>query len=214
MHLEDKPILKHVVNECLRSAKFLSGPKTGNYCSVAILTPYGDEISKHKWECEVIQGDEHDVLSRYVTSAYQTDADYIVRITGDCPALFSTIISKCVNIALKSNLDFVSNAPPHLRTSIDGHDCEILSRKALSYIHNNAMTAIDREHVTRILYESKCPSLKYGMVLNNIDMSHIKLSIDTPQEYEAMSKELEKVKIKADKIMRLYGKDSVYKSLL
>ena len=211
MHLEDKPILNYVVNECLRSSKYLSGPKTGDFCSVAILTPYGDPIADRKWNCEVIQGDEHDVLSRYVTAAFQTDADYIVRVTGDCPMIISTIISKCVNVATKNHLDFVTNAHPELRTSIDGLDVEVMSRNALAWLHNNALTAHDREHVTKKLNEYKAAGLSYGFILNDFDLSHIKLSIDTKEEYEAMINELDKVKKKSSILMHKYGENSVYR---
>jgi spore coat polysaccharide biosynthesis protein SpsF (cytidylyltransferase family) len=211
MHLEDKPILNMVVNECLRSSQYLSGPKTGDSCSVAILTPYDDEISKRKWNCEVIQGDENDVLSRFVTAAFQVDADFIVRITADCPMIISTVISKCCNVATKNNLDFVTNAHPEYRTSIDGLDVEVMSRKALAWLHNNALTATDREHVTKKLYDGKIPELKYGFILNDFDLSHIKLSIDTKQEYESMVEEINKVGRKKTALWYRYGENSVYR---
>jgi len=159
----------------------------------------------------LIHGPEHDVLTRYVTAAFQVDADYIVRVTGDCPLISSTSISKVVNTATKNGLDFVTNASPKYRTTPDGMDVEVLSKRALAWLHNNALSVEHREHVTKKLYEKKEPSLSYGFIINDFDLSHIKISIDTKEEFDNMVNEMNKVKEKINKITNEHGPRSVFK---
>ena len=54
---------------------------------------------------KVFKGSENDVLSRYIETATQTDADIIVRVTGDCPFTDPKLVDDCVNKIIDSNLD-------------------------------------------------------------------------------------------------------------
>ena len=46
------------------------------------------------FKCE--QGSENDVLDRYLQVAKNNKADFIVRITGDCPLIDPILIDKCI----------------------------------------------------------------------------------------------------------------------
>ena len=58
---------------------------------------------------KVFKGSENDVLDRYIETAIQTDADIIVRVTGDCPLIDPKLVDDCVNKIIDSDLDYVSN---------------------------------------------------------------------------------------------------------
>lgn len=95
------------------------------------------------------EGSEHDVLDRYFR-AYQAEAedsgraaDYIIRITADCPLIAPDVIDAMIKGTLESGADYGGvNHFPH------GLDCEIFSAALLKRCHTEAKSPEDREHVT------------------------------------------------------------------
>ena len=74
---------------------------------------------------EVFIGDEDDVLGRYFHAAKLFEADSIVRVTGDCPLIDSTLVDKVIEGFIDSNSDYASNREPP--TYPDGLDVEVIS---------------------------------------------------------------------------------------
>ncbi len=92
------------------------------------------------------RGSEEDVMSRVLNASKMVSGDIIVEITGDCPMIDPNIVEQMINIFLKNDVDYVSNAK--CRSYPDGMDVEVFSYQALkksSLITNHAK---DREHVT------------------------------------------------------------------
>lgn len=184
-----KEILAHVLDACNNSAQYINAysARHGNVCGVAICTPENDALiprySKHK----IIEGSESDVLSRYKRAAEILQSDYVVRITSDCPFVPPFIISKLILIATKDGLDFLTNASPRYRTSPDGHDVEVISRRTLDWLDENA-TGDEREHVTSRMHISPPPWAKIADVIGFADMSSVKLSVDTPEDLKRIEK--------------------------
>jgi glutamate-1-semialdehyde 2,1-aminomutase len=54
---------------------------------------------------QVIRGSENDVLQRYVDAAHATDADVVIRITGDCPFVDPRLIDEMLEDFVSSNID-------------------------------------------------------------------------------------------------------------
>lgn len=181
-NLYNKPVLSWVVNACLDSAAYLNGTRSKIEVEVVILCPYGDKISQQYRSMNVLEGDEHDVLSRYQRAAKLYTPDYICRITGDCPFLTGFLITNHITKAVDNELDYLSNVDPRIRTELDGRDVEVLSRKALHWLEINAQTAHEKEHVTIKITETRPRELKRGHVLNRLDMSDMKLSVDTKDD--------------------------------
>ena len=77
----------------------------------------------------VVRGSENDVLQRYVDTAKATNADVVVRITGDCPFVDPQLVDQMLSDFLLSNIDYFSNTEPP--TYPDGFDIEIFSTSAL-----------------------------------------------------------------------------------
>lgn len=161
-------------------------------CSVNVLVP---EEELEFWQSflrsrnvNVIGGSKNDVLARYLNLSH---ADFTVRLTSDCPNVPAMTINKAIFTAIHHDLDYLSNAWEHLRTSIDGHDCEVISKKAMEWLSVNSVSDYDREHVTPAIRVIK-NDLKLGIMLNKEDISHIKLCIDTPDEYESAKGRFEK----------------------
>ncbi len=182
-NLYNKPVLSWVVNACLDSAAYLNGVRGNDLeVEVVILCPYGDKISQQYRSMNVVEGDEYDVLSRYSHASKLYNPDYICRITGDCPFLTGFLITNHITKTIDHNLDYLSNVDPKFRTELDGRDIEVLSKKALDWLETNAKTALEKEHVTVKITETKPDELRRGHVLNRLDMSDVKLSVDTKED--------------------------------
>lgn len=190
--LHKRPVLSWVVNSCQDSVNYIKRKKKDVIdCHLAILTPYGDEISRYYKSVNIIEGDENDVLSRYISAFNYFKCDYIVRITGDCPFISSFNITGHIFKAIDSRLDYLSNVDELYRTELDGKDIEILSAKAMQWLADHADTPEELEHVTIKIRKDKPAELKRGHFLNRLDLSDVKLSVDTKEELDAANSRME-----------------------
>lgn len=99
--------------------------------------------------CE--QGNEKDVLDRYVEAARKHRADVVVRITGDCPLVDPALVDACVRRFRELGVDYLcNNYPPSYP---DGLDIEVCTFAALERAHTETRKPYDREHVTPYLRE-------------------------------------------------------------
>ena len=92
------------------------------------------------------RGDLHDVLSRYYHAAIEYQADYIIRITADCPMYDPSILDKMLE--QYQGQDYMSNTID--RKFPRGLDTEIFTFKTLKSMWKQAKDADEREHVTFI----------------------------------------------------------------
>ena len=184
-------LIDNVLNSCRRAANYIDRfyDKFHAKCSIALLVPKGDEIvRRYGTQVKVYEGDHDDVLSRYVQAAEAENADFIVRITADCVDIEQHCISRHIKAALIQNRDYTSNV--HYRTYPEGYDTEVLSRRLLQWLGDNAKEPGDREHVTSMIAVGKpFPFLEKGRpskchVLQNKDYSAVKTSIDTQEELD------------------------------
>lgn len=199
-----KPVLEHVVSTCLSVRDYLSKGKIDELdVHVALLVPYGDHLKDYFDKLvRVVEGDENDVLSRYWKASNDAQYDYIVRITGDCPMIPSFVIVKHIKCAASFEADYVSNVDERLRTEIDGWDCEVVSKRALDWLNANAKTEADREHVTTLVRSAPPDWAKVGHIIGFVDRSHIKLSVDTQADLDAVSSQMMALK---GKLSAAYG---------
>ena len=101
---------------------------------------------------KVFSGDENDVLGRYFHVAELSKASVVVRITGDCPLIDSSLVDEVIGRFINSNADYASNREPP--TYPDGLDVEVVSIKALEEAHKRAKEDFQREHVTPYIINS------------------------------------------------------------
>ena len=192
--LEGKPLLQHVINACNKAAEYHNkhSHKTRSFVNVAVLVPTNDEIVGRFSRSLILEGSENDVLSRYYDAATKMDSSYIVRVTGDCPLIPPYLISKFIKTAEINSYDYLSNIDENIRTALDGIDCEVISKRALEWMHKNAVDAYDREHVTPLIRKSPPEWCKVGHVVGYFDHSNLKLSVDTPEDLERVRTHLRK----------------------
>jgi spore coat polysaccharide biosynthesis protein SpsF (cytidylyltransferase family) len=182
----DKSIISRVAFQATRVCGWLASD-TKIRAKVVILTPHNDPIKdelSHKYT--IIEGDEDNVISRFKTARDLFDADYMVRLTGDCAWIPARVISKHIRDAVKTNSDYTSNVL--VRTFQEGYDCEVMSIRLFDWLEKQELSDFEKEHVTIKI----CEDIKTGLlpgafkvhtVLNDYDLSNIKTSIDTQEEY-------------------------------
>lgn len=185
----NKQILQHVLDACYNCASYINARSNqhGLLCGVALAVPTNDMLIPQYNRHVIIEGSESDVLSRYVEAAKVLKSDFVVRITSDCPLVPPYIISKAINLACSANLDFVTNADPRFRTAPDGHDCEVMSKRLLEWLGENASRPEHREHVTSLLVERMPAWAKKVDIIGFADFSSVKLSIDTREDLERLT---------------------------
>lgn len=156
-----------------------------------VAIPYGkendvivDTIKEYNDKVIIVRGNEDDVLDRYYQASLQTNADVVVRITSDCPLIDHVVIDKVIKRFLDTDCDYCSNSLT--RTYPRGLDTEVFSFKALEEAWNKASQAYEREHVTQ--YIVKNPDIfKLLNVSNDIDLSDLRWTLDTKEDYEFIS---------------------------
>lgn len=209
----NKTVLQHVIEACLRASTYLNNWNSRKILTdVAVLIPYGDPIKERlSSEISVIEGPEEDVLSRYMMLLNQRQSDFICRVTGDCPLLPSFIISKLITIASVGNYDYLSNVHEKCRTSPDGHDCEVLSKKAMVHLDETVKNKEDREHVSLAFRHSPPPWGIVGNIVNFLDLSHLMLSVNTPDDLNHVRTEFSDVETKVMNSYALFGKKHTHR---
>lgn len=131
-----------------------------------------------------VRGDAIDVLGRYVQAAIATEAELIIRITGDCP-LFDPGVAEAMltKFHLAQGVygaTYGSNVHP-TRTYPDGLDVEVFTRSTLDMAAREARSAADREHVTAWM-QRKCICVCLAL---GVDLSAVRWTVDTPEDLEA-----------------------------
>lgn len=144
--LKGKPVICHVV-ERARQIDGLS--------RVAVAVPGADgfDIAEALGCPSLVMmdgGEADDVLGRYARVAGSLDADVIVRLTADCPALSPYAASLVLDTYLGVNVGQARIVTNDTAVSgyPDGWDTEVFSREMLERAHREAHASADREHVT------------------------------------------------------------------
>lgn len=211
----DKPMIEHVIGACRHAAGNYTayGRNRGTIASVALLVPEGDEVGRiYKGKgMQVIEGPENDVLTRYVIANKKLKCDYIVRVTADCPLIPDFIILKHIKTAVIGGFDYYSNVDEEARTSIDGYDCEVMSSTLLSWLDENATDPKDREHVTTYARKNRPGWAKFGGTINYVDQSHLKYSVDTPEDLERVREAYDRKQKKHSILEDKYGRPQVHR---
>ena len=159
-----KPMIQHVVERARQ---------IDQTAIVAVLVPWGEEWPDlpHLPIVGFPGVAEHDVLSRYWRFAQMTNADEVMRLTGDCP-----LVNPATCLVLAGLLPGVHYGWTRGR----GFDCEVFSRCGLEQAHAHATEPYDREHVTPWMRR------ELGGTWPAAWQGPVPLSVDTPDDIEAV----------------------------
>lgn len=130
---------------------------------------------------KVFRGSLHDVLDRFKDAAETYPADIFVRLTGDCPLIDPAIIDRVVSLMDDPNVDYASNIDPP--GFADGLDVEAFRIQQLMRAYELAAPGPEREHVT-LWMRSDDAGLCRANLAGVIDSSHIRLTVDYPDDLE------------------------------
>ncbi len=175
MPLAGKPVLDHVVSRIAQC-------KTIHKVVVATSVDASDDAIEswcHERGVACHRGSLHDVLDRYYQAAKAHQADAIVRITADCPAIDPTIVDEVVQGYLDGGFEFFGLAGEFP----DGLDCTVFAFTAIERAWQEATLPSEREHVGP--YIEKNPQLfKSGKLEKFTGLSHHRWTLDEPRDLE------------------------------
>jgi spore coat polysaccharide biosynthesis protein SpsF len=183
MPLAGRPMLAQVVER----ARLIPGIDeiwiaTTNDGSEAPLVALAEDLG-----IPIYSGSVDDVLSRFAAVATEARADVIMRITGDCPLIDPAVSGRVLHLfeSERPPCDYASNTLR--RTFPRGLDTEVFSNRVLQEADSGASDPLDREHVTRFLYRQP-NRYRLADLLNSSDYSHLRWTVDTPADFEFVSK--------------------------
>jgi len=178
MPLAEEPVLGHVVRR-------LSSCTQVTEVVVATSTEEVDDAIEEFCrvrEIHCYRGSLDDVLDRHVQAARLFQADYVVRITSDCPAFDATIVDALVVAAIAGSYDcygLIGDYP-------DGLDCTVYSMTALETASKEASLPTDREHVSMFLEKNPHRFRTGGLSVFSGLASH-RWTLDEREDYEFLS---------------------------
>ena len=144
--------------------------------------PLVEHVRKLGYACE--QGNENDVLDRYLQAARNHNADVVVRITGDCPVVDPELVDHVIAGFKQANVEYFSNINPP--TYPDGLDIEVFKFDALDKASREASEPFDREHVTP--YLRKPGKFKTDSITYDEDLSSLRWTVDESSDFEVIEK--------------------------
>ncbi len=130
------------------------------------------------------RGSHLDVLDRFYRTATAFDADFIIRVSADCPVIDPDITDRVARSVIDSDGEFEYAAnmlPP--RTFPRGVDVEAFTMDALRRTWQDARDESSREHVTPWIYRNP-DQFRICRVTNETDESDHRWTVDTPEDLQ------------------------------
>lgn len=190
--LNGSPVLEHVLARCAsvagRDRVICAGVDLPSEAPVRSLV--------NQLGFEFFAGDECDVLSRYYYAAKGIGADWVIRVTSDCPLLEPTVCRGLIELAIAEDVDYAATEGwPH------GLDCEITRFSILEQAHSQAVKAVDREHVTLWIRNNKWFKKSVYRPPQTIDnVSSYRWVVDYAEDYALMQQVFTGLDIRPDRI--------------
>ena len=173
---------------------------------------YQIKIEAKKFNVEVYEGSENNVLERFYMAAMKFKADFIMRVTSDCPFTDFNINSYLLKLIKNKNLEYITNNMPP--TFPHGLDCEIFNFASLKNAFMNSKTNYEKEHVTPWIKNNS----KFENFENHLGNHHqIRLTLDYKDDLSLLKKvyfslKTQNLEINNQNIIELFKKNnSLYK---
>lgn len=174
--LGNSVVLDYVVSRCR---------KIKNVDHVIVATsllkqdqPIVDWCNANRVSC--FRGSEDDVLSRYFECAKPYRPDYVIRVTADCPFVDYELADQIIETMQQhpSDVAIVKGELPR------GLVVEMVSFRALDYIHQHGQEPRHREHVTYYAYEHP-EEFKNTVVYapRSLCCPELRITLDTEDDY-------------------------------
>jgi len=139
------------------------------------------------------RGSVNDVLDRFYQALQGSAADFVVRLTSDCPLIDPQLVDKVIQRCIDQGLDYCSNVlDPHYP---DGQDVEVFRFSALEKAWKEATLTSEREHVTPFIWKNS--SYKGGSLFKsdnfqeNYSFGHLRMTVDEQKDLDVIRKVIE-----------------------
>lgn len=161
---------------------------------IIVAIPFGEDQKPIQKICiknviNYFQGSETNVLERYYFTAKKFNADWIIRITSDCPLIDPELIDNITREVIIANKDYGSNTL--VDSYPDGQDIEVFKFSVLKDSFFKAELNSDKEHVTPFI-KRNCETLG-GLLYSSIsivsdyDFSSVRMTVDEAADFEAIN---------------------------
>lgn len=169
---------------------------------VATTATTADDIVERYAEragATVFRGSERDVLGRMYGAADETDADVVVRLTGDCPLIDPETIDRVVAPVENGRCDYSANILD--RTFPRGLDVEAFSMASFERVESEATSDGDREHVTPFYRRHPDRFELHNVTSDEVfssntfrDRTDLRFTLDEADDYELLRNVYENVR--------------------
>ncbi len=142
------------------------------------------------WGFSASRGSESDVLERFYQAVKDKNADWIVRVTSDCPLIDPELVDQVIEFAQLNNVDYVSNGFENQYP--DGQDVEVFKFSALEKAWKEAKLDSEREHVTPYIRNNS--NVLGGNLFSaknfpcEKDFSNIRMTVDEELDFKVIEK--------------------------
>ncbi len=161
-----------------------------------------------KFNIDFFEGEENDVLSRFISSVKKINNPNIIRVCADNPFIDPDQIDLLISIYTKYKYDYVCNHQNKINSRYaDGFGAEIFSLDLLKKINNLAVDRKHREHITLFIWKNRSKFKIHSIKADkNLAYPKLKFDIDTLEDYERINRFVKKFNINfktsAEKIVK------------
>ena len=148
-----------------------------------------------EWGFNASRGSELDVLDRFYQAVKDQNADWIVRVTSDCPLLDPILVDDVISFVQEKDTDYGANGI--VEYFPDGQDVEIFKFSALEQAWKNAKLLSEREHVTPYIRNNS--DIKGGKLFTSAsficesDFSKIRMTVDEQSDFDLIELLIDKL---------------------
>ena len=187
-------ILKEVGGKTLLQIHLDRLKKCNKVSEIIVATTVKDEdeiiYNKAKeWGFNASRGSELDVLDRFYQAVKDQNADWIVRVTSDCPLLDPVLVDDVISFVQEKDTDYGANGI--VERFPDGQDVEVFKFSALELAWKNAKLTSEREHVTPYIRNNS--DVKGGTLFSltsficESDFSKIRMTVDEQSDLDLIT---------------------------
>jgi len=135
------------------------------------------------------RGSVQDVLDRFYQALQGKSADYVVRLTSDCPLIDGQLIDKVIQFVIDRNLDYGSNTLNP--TYPDGQDIEVFKYQAIEKAWKEANLLSEREHVTPYIWKNSSYKGGHLFASDNFEegysFGHLRMTVDEQKDFDVIN---------------------------
>jgi spore coat polysaccharide biosynthesis protein SpsF (cytidylyltransferase family) len=135
-------------------------------------------------DVEISRGPLSNVFERFRRVIDNTESEYFIRLTADCPLFMPKLLDNMFKDFVQSDVDYMSNCIKP--TFPDGLDIEIFKRSAFLSQNNFHLTDKELEHVTLGMW-TRPEYYNLRNYKSEVDLSHLRFTVDYREDFDFIS---------------------------